>query len=119
MSSHHKQAKQTAMDSITVPPADDEPLVWRPEGRLGWMAAGDVPALWLDQLHAHKAAEVVIDLREVVGLDSGALRSLANLVEAAMRNGARRVAIEVAAPQVLNLLRLGQFDLICDLRARS
>lgn len=91
-------------------------LVWQPEGKLGWLAEVGMPALWLEQLEKNGGGAVLVDLHEVVGIDSGGLRTLANLVETALRGGARKVILSVCAPRVHSMLLLAQFDLLCELR---
>ena len=94
----------------------EQSLLWRPEGRLGWLAEGEIPELWKKQLaDAAKVSDVLIDLREAIGIDRGGLKMIVNLVISTRRAGVGNVVIAANAPRVVAMLRLAQLDLICSL----
>ena len=109
------------MNAGAAAAADDDfsgqqSLLWRPEGRLGWLAEGEIPGLWKKQLaDAAKVSDVLIDLREAVGIDRGGLKMIMNLVISARRAGVGNVVVAANCPKVVSMLRMAQLDLICSL----
>ena len=94
----------------------EQSLLWRPEGRLGWLAEGEIPELWKKQLaDASKVSDVLIDLREAVGIDRGGLNMIVKLVIGTRRAGVGNVVVAANAPRVVAMLKLVQLDLICNL----
>ena len=94
----------------------EQSLLWRPEGRLGWLAEGEIPDLWRKQLaDAAKVSDVLIDLREAVGIDGGGLQMIMKLVISTRRAGVGNVVIAANDPKVVAMLEMAQLDLICSL----
>ena len=91
-------------------------LAWKPEAKLGYLVAGDIVPLWLEQLQEQPNSKVEIDLTEVTSVDTTGLNSLVNLIEAAYKFNPSAVVINTTSSHITNMLELISLDLLCTIK---